>query len=58
MTSKFYFFYSNQQSTDENLNPVSRCICNSIKIVTFATGGDREPFQRFKKHLQAANVAQ
>jgi hypothetical protein len=53
--SQFNFFIltfiSQQNQTNENLNPVLRCICNCLRVVIFTTSSDKEPFKRFISYL-------
>jgi hypothetical protein len=44
-------FESQQQNSDDNLNPVLRCVCNTLKLVICATDMAPEPYRRFIPHL-------
>lgn len=44
-----------QINTDENLFPVLRCLCNSLKVVIFAMPASNEPFKSFQPYLGRAD---
>lgn len=45
---------NSQNKFNENLIPVLRCVCNSLKMITFEACTDSVLYTRFEEHLKNA----